>query len=159
MLLCNCFTDTEDSATLGSDTSAISGLREAVHVYCLFCFPAIPVIDLKSKRFRAFPPGPCPGALPLGNQGDKPRGLGRSPIVIMLRGMLPPKNGSITKIAINDGARREPRLYAKRLDASCFRAGALLRQGAGFSKKRQGSLASAKHPPARKTNNKNFSFY
>ena len=36
VLLCNCFTDTEDSATLGSDTSAVSGLREAVHVYCLF---------------------------------------------------------------------------------------------------------------------------
>ena len=34
----NCFTDPEDSATLGSDTSAVSGLREAVcrYVYCFF---------------------------------------------------------------------------------------------------------------------------
>jgi len=54
VLMCNCFTDMEDSATLGSDTSAISGLRGAVHMYCLFVASAGRV------------------ALPLGNQSDKP---------------------------------------------------------------------------------------
>ena len=37
MITYGCFTDPEDSATLGSDTSAVSGLREAVQMYCLFC--------------------------------------------------------------------------------------------------------------------------
>ena len=31
MIRCMGFTDREDSATLGSDMSAVSGLREAVH--------------------------------------------------------------------------------------------------------------------------------
>ena len=45
----------EGSATLGSDTSAIPGLREAVQAKVL------------------------PFVLPLGNQSDNPRGLGQSP--------------------------------------------------------------------------------
>ena len=40
MIRWNCFTITEDSATLGSDTSAGMGLRKAVHQALPFSLPS-----------------------------------------------------------------------------------------------------------------------
>ena len=71
VLMCNCFTDMEDSATLGSDTSAIPGLREAVPGVLPFSFVSGSAL------------------LPLGNQSVKPRGLGQSPSVTVFSDHIP----------------------------------------------------------------------
>ena len=90
VLWCNCFTDMEDSATLGSDTSAVSGLREAVHVYCLFLLLPLESMQCLLETKAINPPwrgglyaiatttgSPRSGALPRKPGGEGRRRLSR----------------------------------------------------------------------------------